>query len=343
MKKSKCILVIISLLLLCTFAFNMVGCKAEVKAVSLMDGVTPRFVAVSENLDTHNDNVTDFAIRLFKTANEDGKNTLISPLSVLCALAMTSNGADGQTLTQMEDVFGLSVEELNLYLYSYMNTLPQGDKYKLSLANSIWFTDDERFTVNQEFLQSNADYYGAEIYKAPFDNQTVKDINNWVNTETDEMIPKIVEEIPEEAIMYLINALAFEAEWLEPYEKGQVRDKTFTKEDGTKQNVAFMHNAEGKYLEDENATGFVKYYKGGKYAFVALLPNEGTTVSDYVNSLEGDTIKSLLENAQYRTVYTMVPKFETEYNTEMSEVLKAMGITNAFDGNNAELDRKSVV
>ena len=339
MKKSKFILAIISLLLLCTFALNMVGCKAEVKAVNLMDGVTPRFVAVSENLDTHNDNATDFAIRLFKTANENGKNTLISPLSVLYALAMTSNGAEGQTLAQMEEVFGLSVEELNLYLYSYMNTLPQGDKYKLSLANSIWFTDDERFTVNQEFLQSNADYYGAEIYKAPFDNQTVKDINNWVNKETDEMIPKIVEEIPEEAIMYLINALAFEAEWLEPYEKGQVRDKTFTKEDGTQQNVAFMHNAEGKYLEDENATGFVKYYKGGKYAFVALLPNEGISVSDYVNSLEGDTIKSLLENAQYRTVYTMVPKFETEYNTEMSEVLNTMGITNAFDGNNAEFGK----
>lgn len=331
MKKTKISLVIISLLLLCAIAVNMTGCATTVQTVDLMEGITPREVTALNDLSGNNADVTDFAIRLFKQTNENGENTLISPLSVLCALAMTANGADGETREQMEAVLGMSVEKLNLYLYSYMNSLPQSEKYTLSLANSIWFTEDSRFTANRNFLQTNADYYGADIYEAPFDKQTLKDINNWVKRETDGMIPKVLEDIPQVAVMYLINALAFEAEWMEIYEKNQVHDRTFTKEDGIKQDVELMYSTEGKYLEEEKATGFIKYYKGGKYAFVALLPNEGVTVAEYIGSLDGASLNALLANAESRTVETAIPKFETEYDTEMSEILQAMGMADAFN------------
>ena len=331
MKKTRISLAIICLHLVCAMAVNLTGCTMKVQAKDLMEGITPNNVDALDDLSSQNADVTDFAIRLFKASNENGKNTLISPLSVLCALAMTANGAEEETLAQMEEVLGMTTDELNLYLYSYMKNLPQGDKYKLSLANSIWFTDDERFTVNQDFLQTNADYYGADIYKAPFNNQTCKDINNWVKDKTDEMIPEILDKIPADAIMYLVNALAFEAEWSEIYEKQQVKDGKFTKEDGTKQEVELMYGVEGTYLEDENGIGFKKYYKGGKYAFIAMLPNEGVNVSDYVASLDGESLNALLNNTQHTTVHTAIPKFETEYSVEMSEILRGMGMTEAFD------------
>ena len=339
MKKTRISLVIISLLLVCAMAVNLTGCATmEVQAKDLMEGIAPNHVNVLNDLSSQNADVTDFAIRLFKASEESGKNTLLSPLSVLCALAMTANGAEKETLAQMEEVLGMTTEELNLYLYSYMQNLPQGEKYKLSLANSIWFTEDERFTVNQDFLQTNADYYGADIYKAPFNEQTKKDINNWVKQNTDEMIPEILDRVPVDAIMYLVNALAFEAEWSAIYEKNQVREGVFTKEDNTKQNVDFMYGSEGTYLEDENAAGFMKYYKGGKYAFVAMLPDEGVSVSDYIASLTGESVNALLTNPQHTTVYTAIPKFETEYSVEMSEILKNMGMPKAFDPNNAEFE-----
>ena len=336
--RSRICLAIISLLLVCAMAVNLTGCTMKVQAKDLMEGITPNQVNALDDLSTQNADVTDFAIRLFKASEESGKNTLISPLSVLCALAMTANGAEGETREQMEAVLGMTTGELNLYLYSYMQNLPQGEKYKLSLANSIWFTEDEFFTANQNFLQTNADYYGADIYKAPFDKQTLKDINNWVKQNTDGMIPEILDKIPEEAIMYLVNALAFEAEWMEIYEKQQVRDGKFTKEDGTKQDVEFMYGTEGTYLEDKNAIGFKKYYKGGKYAFVAMLPNEGVSVSEYIASLTGESLNALLSNPQYGTVHTSIPKFETEDTVEMAEILKGMGMTEAFDIYNADFE-----
>ena len=332
----KIILGCLSLMLVCAMMLNLTGCATTVQAANLMEGVTPNKVSALEDLSGNNSAVTDFAVRLFKASEENGKNTLISPLSVLCALAMTANGAEDETLQQMEDVLGMTTEEMNLYIYSYMQKLPQNEKYKLSLANSIWFTDHERFTVNQDFLQTTADYYGADIYKAPFNEQTCKDINNWVKEKTDGMIPSALDEIPADALMYLINALAFDAEWADVYEKYQVKDGEFTKEDGTKQECEFMYSTESNYFEDEKATGFLKYYKSGKYAFVAMLPKEGVSVSEYIASLTGESLNEMLSNPEHTTVYTSIPKFETSYSVEMTEILKSMGMTEAFDPNNAD-------
>ena len=332
----KTMLAFLSLLLVCAMAVNLSGCATTVQAANLMEGVTPNEVKALNDLSDQNAAITDFAIRLFQTSEENGKNTLVSPLSVLCALAMTANGAEDETLQQMEDVLGMTTEEMNLYIYSYMQNLPQDEKYKLSLANSIWFTDHERFTVNQDFLQTTADYYGADIYKAPFNEQTCKDINNWVKEKTDGKIPSALDEIPADALMYLINTLAFDAEWADIYEKYQVKDGEFTKEDGTKQKCELMYSTESNYFEDAKATGFLKYYKSGKHAFAAMLPKEGVSVSEYIASLIGESLNEMLSNPEHTTVYTSIPNFETSYSVEMTEILKSMGMPDAFDPNNAD-------
>lgn len=321
---------LIALLLVLAMALGMTACS-QVSANDLMKDVPAKAVDVLPDMDAGAAAVADFGVRLFKTSMEEGENTLISPLSVLYALAMTANGADGETLAQMEQVLGMDVDNLNSYMLAYLDLLPETKDYKMSLANSIWFKDDPNFTVEQSFLQTNADYYGAGAYKAAFDEGTRNDINNWVKEHTDGMIPEILDEIPDEAIMYLVNALAFDAKWADEYEEHQIREGRFTMEDGTRQDVDMMHSEEYTYLEDDLATGFIKYYKDRKYAFVAMLPNEGVSVSQYVDSLTSEHLRELLNNPQDLTVFASIPKFETEYDIEMSEVLQEMGMTDAFD------------
>ncbi|HWQ80261.1 MAG TPA: serpin family protein [Anaerovoracaceae bacterium] len=326
----------LSLALMLSVLFSLSGCSAA-QVVDLMAGV--KVNAASNDIDLTGDDseaIAGFAVELFQnTVSPDG-NLLISPLSVLCALAMTANGAEDQTLAQMEDVIGLSVQDLNEYLHAYLESLPAGDKYKVSLANSIWFRDDDRLTVEQDFLQANADYYGASVYKTAFDNATLKDINDWVSDNTDGMIEDILDEIPDGAVMYLINALAFDAEWQNIYKESQVHEGTFTTESGEARNVEMMYGSEHLYLEDGNATGFIKYYAGRKYAFAALLPNEGILLGDYIASLTGAGFMSTLQNARDVQVNTAIPKFESEYSVEMSDILNSMGMTNAFDAGLAD-------
>ena len=338
MKKTSVSRIAVALLLLCALAVNLAGCAAGKESHDLLKGIEPGDVTALEDLASGSLQATDFAVRLFKAANEDGENLLLSPLSVLCALAMTANGAEGETRAQMETVLGMRTEELNLYLHTYLASLPQGETYRLSVANSLWLKDDARLQVDRDFLQTNADYYQADIYRAPFDQRTLGEINDWVKQETNGMIPRILNEIPETAIMYLINALAFEGEWIDRYTDEQVWDRTFTKEDGTKQDVELMYADEWSYLEDEGATGFIKPYKGGRYAFVALLPKEGVTVAEYIAELDGASLYALLAGAENRRVKTAIPKFEVEYSTEMSELLMAMGMSKAFDNQCAEFD-----
>lgn len=315
---------------------NLSGCTNEINATDLMEDIVANKITASSDLSSQNDDVTDFAIRLFNASDSGNENTLISPLSVLYALSMTANGARAETLEQIESVLGISVEDLNLYLYSYMNSLPDNEKSKLSLANSVWFNEDKRFKVNQNFLQTNADYYSADIYKTPFNNETCDDINNWINQKTDGMITEVLDNIPAEAIMYLINALAFEAEWESAYEKSQVKDGKFTNQSCKKTETEFMYNTEHRYLEDKNAKGFIKYYENRDYAFVAMLPNEGISVSEYMESLDGEALNNLLNNPIRTTVYTSIPKFETGFDVEMSKILKSMGMTDAFDQKSAD-------
>lgn len=319
---------LIALVLVCCL---LTGCGAKL-GEDLMETVKPSEKITGEAT-APVAAVTDFSVNLFKESVEAGKNTLVSPLSVLYALAMTANGAQGDTLAQMEAVLGETVGPLN----GWLGSLDIGEE--LHLANGIWYRDDPSLIVEQSFLQTNADYYGAGIYKATFDEGTLKAINSFVEENTAGMIKDILDQIPENAVMYLVNALAFEARWETVYKSDQVWETVFTTEAGTQQEVELMYSQEGKYLEDEQATGFLKYYEGGKYAFAALLPKEGVAVGDYVQSLTGAYLQELLGNAQQAKVNAAIPKFETAFDAEMSDILKAMGMTDAFDVSRADFSR----
>ena len=122
--------------LVLTGAFILSGCGKKVQASDLMKGIKANDVSKEATLrDEDTVAAADFAVRLFQASREENSEVLISPVSVLYALAMTANGAGGETLTQMEDVLGLSVEELTPYLYAYKEALASGNKYKLDLAN----------------------------------------------------------------------------------------------------------------------------------------------------------------------------------------------------------------
>lgn len=323
-------------LVLVMSVFTLPGCARTQNASDLMSGVNANTLSATDISAEGADGIVDLFVRLFQQSALDGKNTLISPLSVVNALAMAANGAKGSTLSQMENAFGLSVAEFNSFLYAYRKALPVDEKYKLSLANSIWVKDDDSFTVKPEFRQTNADYYGAGLYKAAFDQTTVKAINRWVEENTDGMIKDMLDSIPEEAVMYLVNALAFDAEWQNIYYEHQVRKGEFTKEDGTKQEVDLMYSTEHQYLEDEGAAGFIKYYADKKYAFAALLPNEGISVAEYIASLTGERLTQILANTKDVQVNAAIPKFESEFLVELSDTLKAMGMKDAFDITSAD-------
>jgi len=279
-----------------------------------------------------NARVADFGARLLREIMEEGKNTLISPMSVLSALSMTANGAEGETLTQMETVLGQSKDALNAW-YKY-DTDKSGDY--LHLANAIFIKDDPELTVKESFIKAVEKWYETDIVVTDFNERALVDINRYVEDNTNGMVKNILDKIPEEAVMYLVNALAFEARWANPYNEYEVSQQVFTTEDGREQTVELMYAEEyNAYVENNLYTGFFKNYEGGRYAFAALLPNEGVSVAEVTETLSGELLAGMADSCWEGTVLTAMPKFQTEFDVEMSEVLQSMGMTDAFDDEKA--------
>ena len=150
----------------------------------------------------------------------------------------------------------------------------------MKLANSVWInTENEQFQPDAEFLKRNALESGASVYGAPFDEAACKALNQWVEQNTDGMVKDILDRIPREAIMYLVNAAAFDAKWEKPYQSSQVGKGTFTREDGSESEVPMMYSMESVFLKGEHAVGFCRPYASGYY-FAAILPEEGWTLQE---------------------------------------------------------------
>ena len=309
----------------------------------------------------------NFSAELLKSCAKPGKNTFVSPFSVMAALSMTSNGANGTTLEEMEKTLGADRDTLNAYFKAYPTYLEYPDwttpyyedklnyetweyeKVKvvpatLEIANSLWYNNNGRnVKLNPAFVKDALDYYNSEVFAAPFTPETCDALNGWVNEKTHEMIPEILDEINPDALMYLANAIAFEGDWGKPYDKRyDVREGTFTDDNGKQTTVELMSSTEGTYIGDgDYADGFMKYYKGYNYAFAALLPKEGVKLSDYINSLTGERLKNALkpDTKTYDYVNAYIPKFKQEYDTSLKTNLITMGMPTAFKEGQADFNR----
>ena len=222
-------------------------------------------------------------------------NMMISPASIEFALGMTLAGAEGETLAQMNRILGntASREEILDFCRTYQNSLNEEEDSPFHVANSIWINKKIiKGSLKKTYTSTLDDVFNAESYTENFTNSTKNKINNWCSKNTNKMIPELLTEINPEAASYLINTICFEGEWVEPYEEWQIKEDIFHNEDETQTNAEFLHETLGFYYETDNACGFSKYYKGYKYAFVAVLPDEEVGLETYMENFSAYFIEN---------------------------------------------------
>ncbi len=283
----------------------------------------------------------DFALKLLTSCRtQNGSDTMISPLSIMTALAMTANGAKGDTLTQMESLLGgeMNIQTLNQQIFNFYSALSSTEAASFKSANSIWVTSQPHFSINPDFIEMIENTYDADVIGIDFaDSKNAVDaINFWCWQKTDGMIPSIADEsnLDASTVMALLNALTFDAKWANPYTKGQCRNGVFHGANGNTSVTMLRDSSHYGYIEGEHERGFIRYYEGRKYAFVALLPNENGNISDYLASLSGSYLLYLIQNPVVDpdgyTLITELPSFKKETSLDLSETLKKLGMTDAF-------------
>ena len=275
-----------------------------------------------------------FATELLKAIDADkNENIFVSPYSVMQSLAMTTNGARGETLEQMEQVLGgVPIEELNEYLYLFRKKVASSNQSVIETANSVWVRDDPNLIIPvPEFVQKNLNYYDADYYLSPFSDDTLKDVNKWVDENTRHYIPEIIDEIDPNEVFFIINAVVLDAEWASDYMRYQVSNWEFTNVFGTEQTCEFM-SCWADYIGDDDTDGFIKDYKDKNIGYAALLPHEDIDIHDYIKSLTSEKLDALLAQGENECegALTSMPKYTLEYENDLTEELKAMGMEDAF-------------
>lgn len=287
---------------------------------------------------------TEFGFSLFNAIweTEQNQNIFISPFSVSVALAMTLNGAAGETEQAMTDTLqlnDLSSDAVNFSFYQLQNTLQTSDpKVTLTIANSLW--GREGFQFKTDFLQRNELYFNADTSILDFmDPSTLQTINQWVNNNTNKKIPKILDEIEPNAVLFLINAIYFKGSWQTEFEPSMTRDGSFQLVNGGTKQVPMMSRT-GNYpiYRGDGFQAINLPYGEGQMGMVIFVPDKD--LNSFVGSITTEKWENWMEQFHEREVQIRIPKFKLEYGTKvLNDVLTSLGMSVAFDEYNADFSR----
>ncbi|MBO6575562.1 MAG: hypothetical protein JJ896_11215 [Rhodothermales bacterium] len=285
-----------------------------------------------------------FGLQLFNelVQGEEG-NVFMSPTSVSFALGMTANGANGQTYDEMVSVLrkgSLNPEEVNSSyrdLASFLETLDP--VVRLRIANSIWYRNG--YPVRSEFLDTNREYFAAEVAEADFnDPATVDRINGWVDEKTEGLIDKVIEQIDGSVVMYLINAIYFKGTWLYEFDPNETREASFANADGTTAQVPMMaQQADLPAFRHANYTAVDLPYGDSLYSMTVVLPEPGFTTDDVLAELQADDVAAWTTELSPTDVILSMPRFKVEYKESLVPMLKSMGMEAAFAPGSADFTR----
>lgn len=292
-----------------------------------------------------------FAVKLFKALAEDElatSNMFVSPLSVSTALSMVYWGATGDTRSAMAETLeyaGIDSTVLDLAWQNLIFSLENvDDDVVLAIADSIWTRDEFEPYVEDAFLSAMGDVFDAELFTKDFSAvETLGEINGWVEDNTNGKIKNLLEQIPADAVMYLINALYFKADWLYPFDSAETGDQTFTLADGTEKTVDMMKFPEMvtsfKYTADDDYCVLRMPYGRDMVAFYGIIPwswDSEKTIEDFIadmtaEQLEGYFSAVTLSSGMGDGITVWMPKFKIEFKKTLNSALIALGMEPAFD------------
>lgn len=279
-----------------------------------------------------------FAFELFREvcSSSEVDNIMISPLSVSYALGMTYNGAAGTTLDAFQDVlhFGdLTELEVNESYKDLMHQLIHLDqRVEFSIANSIWYKLG--YQVLDEFITTNQNYFDAAVNELDFsDPQSVEIINTWIEEKTNDKIKDMLDFIPSDAVMYLINAIYFNAKWKYQFDKEHTYEGNFILENGLTHKSDFMKLTGGlNYTKNQDFTSVELPYGDSAFSMIVMLPSAENTVDDLVQKMDVTRWEAWFEPTSMEQVQVELPKFTYEFKDLLNQPLINLGLEVAFSG-----------
>jgi serpin B len=288
----------------------------------------------------------DFAFDLFRTGNraQHDSNVFMSPLSASMALGMTANGAAGTTYEEMRAGLRLSTatgEEINASYKSLITLLTGLDPTtNFAIANSIWYR--QNFPFHTSFFEESKTYFDARVEALDFASPSaLTTINRWVSDQTNDRIPRILEAIRVDDVMFLINAIYFKGRWQTPFDKTRTQPGLFRAADGTTENVPMMWRAAGvDHFATSEYAAIDLPYGNTAFTMTVVMPNN-TDIDTFAESFDQSKWNVLVSGLKPTGLEVYLPKFRLEWERLLNDDLKELGMRLPFSPGGADFTRMS--
>ncbi|NMF59771.1 serpin family protein [Pseudanabaena yagii] len=279
---------------------------------------------------------TKFGFNLFNQIFQQNphKNIFISPSSVAIALAMTYNGANGQTQSAMArtlELEGISTNDINNFnQLLQVSLLDSQNDTEISIANSLWI--NQNIALERSFVEKLKTYYQATIKNLNFDDSSsTQIINDWVKQQTKNKIHQIVKRASNDTVVILINAIYFKANWANAFDKSLTNLKPFTLENGTTiQHPSMSRLGEYRYLDRPKFQAVRIPYQNRRFRMDIFLPKNTSSLAEFQQQLTLQNWQDWSDSFQINTGLVQLPRFKVEYELELNQVLKSLGMQIAF-------------
>ncbi len=262
-------------------------------------------------------------------------NAFLSPLSAAMALSMALNGANGETWTAMRAALRLDgMQEADIDRgYRELMALLRGldSRTEMRVANSIW--GHSTLPLEAAFTEAGRTYFEAEVATLDFGSpEALTTINGWVDEATAGRIPRLLEEVSPQEVLFLINAIYFKGKWRTAFDAGDTRAAPFRGADGRERVARLMAlEDELRYDETEAYQAVDLLYGNGAFAMTVLLPKAGWSPAQVLAALDPESWSALASRFEEREVALLLPRFRVEYGRRLKEDLAALGMGIAFD------------
>ena len=280
----------------------------------------------------------DFGIELFtRVADGNSENLMLSPLSASIALTMVLNGSENETYEQLLSALkypsDIDINDINEAYKSLVNQLLNADpKVKIAIANALFYRLG--FHIKPPYLATMSNVFSSDIEGLDFNlPSALSTINQWANENTFGKIPKVLDEISADAVMFLMNALYFKGDWSYQFDRLLTDSQPFRLDNGTTINAETMQGEVGARIHfGTNYRVLEMPYGRTNFTMVVIVPEE--TLQGFYPQLTGDEWNQITENldgqTDFYTVNAFLPKFNFSYEDYLESHLKSMGMVDAF-------------
>jgi serine protease inhibitor len=283
------------------------------------------------------DSGNSFAFDIFRNvaeAEEEGKNLVISPLSISVALSMTLNGAGGTTREAILEALrnnGMTADDVNkAYKYLTEALLSVDKRVLISIANSVW--TEQNFQAKKQFTDILTEYYNAEarIFDVT-DPGVPDDVNAWIEDKTNGLIKDMLDQLDPDAVMLLINAIYFKGKWNSQFDAANTVTEPFNKSDGGTSSVSMMkQKSKFKVFTGEDFIMAEFPYGQGNYVMDVILPDDLNGLNNIIRDLNAESFSHATGGVYEREVQLSFPRFKYGYKKELKDILSLMGMGIAF-------------